>query len=130
MKLAKKKIGDKLAKLEAKRSHEDTTSIESYGNEIETALKDLRMVKEERDEQQDSKAEQLEVKKRQQTLNRLLELPPEAISKLPKAQQELVEHTRRYRQMLELKPEQIRALPLHHQQLVKHIRAKLNVPIS
>lgn len=68
-----------------------------------------------------------EEKQRQIVLEKLLTLPPESVEKLPKAQRELVEYTRRYRQMLTLKPEQIQSMPPHQQQLIKHIRTKLGL---
>ena len=65
----------------------------------------------------------------QQTiLDRLIQLPDEAIRKLPKAQQDLVYHTRRYRQMILLTPDQIKVLPPEQQQMIKSLRNQMGLP--
>lgn len=61
-------------------------------------------------------------------LDKLLQLSPSDISKLPKSQQDLIQHTKNYRHMLSMKLVDIQKLPIHQQQLVHHIRSKANLP--
>ncbi|ETW01419.1 hypothetical protein H310_06948 [Aphanomyces invadans] len=59
---------------------------------------------------------------------KLMKLPKSHMEKLPKAQRELVEFSKRYQQALELPPDKLAALPTHQQQFIHDLRSKVPQP--
>ncbi|KAG9404300.1 hypothetical protein AC1031_004513 [Aphanomyces cochlioides] len=58
-------------------------------------------------------------------LEKLMKLPRSQLEKLPKAQRELVEFSKKYQVALTMSPEKLASLPPHQQQMVKQLRAKV-----
>ncbi|RHY47503.1 hypothetical protein DYB38_007870 [Aphanomyces astaci] len=57
-------------------------------------------------------------------LAKLMKLPRSQMDKLPKAQRELVEFSKKYHQALDLPPDKVAALPPHQQKMLHELRAK------
>ncbi|OQS07068.1 hypothetical protein THRCLA_20224 [Thraustotheca clavata] len=121
--LVRKKIDQKLTtyKLPPKELKETKNNdLEAFGNDIKATLKSLKSTSNSSPHHPQTHPNQSSTT----ILDKLMKLPKSQLERLPKAQQELVEFSKRYQQVLSLPSDKLAQLPLHQQQLVVQLRNK------
>ncbi|CAK4070278.1 unnamed protein product [Aphanomyces euteiches] len=150
VKLARKKVLSKVQEYKLRKDQSatnqcSTEALAEFGDDIRETLKLFRKgrVAEEEDGAKSIPNVQLPIQKEppnvfpqplpktdpppQQIamLEKLMKLPRSQLEKLPKAQRELVEFSKKYQVALTMSREKLASLPPHQQQMVKQLRANV-----